>query len=212
LKGELSLEDVRDNIRLQLHDLDPTAFPMGQMGASVGRLAAEMLRTNNIVTASQHVCTNCDFEGPEEDGTLGYLLCPSQSQSPSSTSELVNNLGYNAHQSCPECMCDMITSCFYTTMPSVLIVEYPESNTQTSHIIEYNTDAGTVFFYLRGIVYHGGFHFASRILSSGGVVWYHDGREAGGSCQPNGTLSTITEQGIRRCKNRNLVLAVYTLS
>ena len=91
LKGELSLEDVRDNIRLQLHDLDPTAFPMGQMGASVSRLATEMLRTDNMVTASQHVCTNYDFEGPEEDGTLGYLLCPSQSQSPSSTSELVNN-------------------------------------------------------------------------------------------------------------------------
>src|SRR5947199_5686166 len=75
LKGELSLEDVRDNIRLQLHDLDPTAFPMGQMGASVGRLAAEMLRTNNIVAASQHVYTNCDFEGSEEDGSLAYHVC-----------------------------------------------------------------------------------------------------------------------------------------
>ena len=123
----------------------------------------------------------------------------------------MNNLGYNAHQSCPECMCDMITSCFYTKIPGVLIVEYPESNTQTSHIIEYNSDVGTVFFHLRGIIYYGGFHFTSRIISSEGTVWHHDGMEAGGSCQPNGSLSAITEHGIRQCRKRTLVLAVYTL-
>jgi len=96
-------------------------------------------------------------------------------------------------------------------MPTILIVEYPQSNTKTSHVIEYNTAAGKVFFHLRGIIYYGGFHFASRIISSEGTIWYHDGMEAGGLCQPDSGLSTMAEQSIRQCRARTLVLAVYTL-
>src|SRR6266536_2419017 len=95
LKGELSLEDVRDSVRHQLHIEDPDAFPLGDIGASVGRLASEMLRTSHFIASSQLVCTTCDYEGAERAHRLGYVLCPAESQSNSrSTSKLVENLSH----------------------------------------------------------------------------------------------------------------------
>ncbi len=207
--GELSLEDVRDSVRLKLHGKDPVAFPLGHAGASVGRLAIEMLTPDHIVASSQLVCTNCDYEGLEIDDNLGYVLCPSQSKSAASTSKLVNDLGHEAQESCPECMCDMVRDTVYENTPALLIIEYPGSNVKTSHKIKFDTDAGPVYLYLRGIVYHGGFHFTSRIISADGSIWYHDGRETGSVCHSDGSLSAITDQGLRKCRRRNLVLAVY---
>ena len=44
IQGTLSLENARDEVRYDLHDLDPVKFPMGKKGASVGQLTFEMLK------------------------------------------------------------------------------------------------------------------------------------------------------------------------
>ena len=115
----------------------------------------------------------------------------------------------NQQESCSACICDMITDTVYQNTPAMLIIEYPESNIKTSHKIRFNTDTGPVYLYLRGIVYHGSFHFTSCIVSVDGSTWYHDGRETGSICHPDSSLSAITDQGMRKCRRRNLVLAVY---
>ena len=46
-------------------------------------------------------------------------------------------------------------------------------------------------------------------IGGDGSIWYHDGRETGSVCHPGGSLSSITDQGMRKCRRRNLVLTVY---
>ena len=41
-----------------------------------------------------------------------------------------------------------------------------------------------------------------------GRVWYHDGR-LGGLCQKEGPLKSFSSEGLRTCRGRNLVLAIY---
>ncbi len=210
LKGELSLEDVRDSVRHQLHIEDPDAFPLGDIGASVGRLASEMLRTSHFIASSQLVCTTCDYEGAERDHRLGYVLCPAESQSNSrSTSKLVENLSHEGRNPCPECMGNTTKDVFYNDPPKLLVIEYPGSSMKTSHKIKFETDTGLVYLHLRGVIYEGGYHFTSHIVCNDGSVWYHDGISTGHICHADGSLNLMTDQAMRTCRGRKLVLAIY---
>jgi len=56
-------------------------------------LAHEILRIKKTIALSQHICSNCNFAGPEEDNTLGYVLSAGQSVI-NSTSQWINALEY----------------------------------------------------------------------------------------------------------------------
>jgi hypothetical protein len=62
--------------------------------------------------------------------------------------------------------------------------------------------------HLKGIVYHGEFHFTSRIISEDNIAWYNDGRTTGKNCIDDGHLKSISKE-INTCRNRNIVFAVY---
>jgi hypothetical protein len=47
-------------------------------------------------------------------------------------------------------------------------------------------------FYIKGIVYHGGFPFTSRVITNDGRVWFHDG-QLGANYQYEKRLSDFTE-------------------
>ena len=161
--GKLSLEDLRDSIRPQLHAHDPQGFPWGQFGTSVATLAETMLRTEDPVTASQLVCTNCDYKGPEKDSRHGYVVSSVEVTS-ASTSKWLADLGRSAQRSCPECLSDMRRHLFYKDPPDVLVLDYPGENIRTSHKIVFDSDDGHVTLNLRGIIYLGNYHFTSRVI------------------------------------------------
>jgi hypothetical protein len=74
LEGHASLEDIRDSIRVQLHELDPTKFPMGQRGASVGDLASTMLQSDRTLTESHIMCTNCAYTESKVPYHMKHIL------------------------------------------------------------------------------------------------------------------------------------------
>src|ERR1700731_745127 len=210
LEGSVSLEKVRDDIRFALHSADPIAYPTGPRGASVGRLAFDMLKTNDVVASSQIVCSNCTYKEPEQEHMLGYVISPAEStQSSQSTSQWINNLGHDVAKSCPECMCEMNKNICHNEPPKLLMLEYPESSIETNPRIKYDTDGGEVYLNLKGIVYLGSFHFTSRLIESDGTIWYHDGRTTGALCEPDGNVELMSNGQLRSCRGRALVMAVY---
>ena len=204
---ELSFEDLRDSIRPMLHALNPDDFPWGQFGASVGTLAYELLKPQSSVTLNQHMCTNCDYEEPEIDDRLGYALTTTGPQ-PASTAKWIGGLGHHSHDFCPECQARMTWKIFYKGFPSILTLEYPDTDIKTSHKMFFAADDQKVTLYLRGVIYLGGFHFTSRIIHSDGTVWYHDGQK-GHACKKQGHLRSMEDKDLRKCKGRKLMLAVY---
>ena len=210
LEGSVSLEKVRDDIRFAHHSADPIAYPTGPRGASVGRLAFDMLKINDVVASSQIVCSNCTYKEPEQEHILGYVISPAEStQSSQSTSQWINNLGHDVAKSCPECMCEMNKIICHNEPPKLLMLEYPESSIETNPRIKYDTDGGDVYLNLKGIVYLGSFHFTSRLIESDGTIWYHDGRTTGALCEPDGNVGLMSNGQLRSCRGRALVMAVY---
>ena len=64
---------------------------------------------------------------------------------------------------------------------------------------------------LKGMVYYGGFHFTSQIVSSDGAVWFNDGMTTGRQCKKDGDLEGMSSRKLMKCRGKVLVLAKYAL-
>jgi hypothetical protein len=208
MQNRQTFENVRDSIRHELNRLDPTMFPMGQVGTSVAALAREMLRVSEVVASSQLQCTKCQYEEPEIADLLGYVLC-SDRYTTGSTSRWVKNLQQPQHGQCPECFSDMRQPIFYNVAPKLLVLEYPNRDIRTSYRLQIDTGDDDVILYLTGIVYLGGFHFTSRLFSQTGAIWYHDGQATGSHCIVDDQLP-LHATNLSKCRGRELSLAIYS--
>jgi len=211
LHQQKSFETVRDAVRSKLHSAYPARFPKGHVGISVVALAVELFRTARTVASSQLLCTQCQYEEPEISDQLGYVLYANRNLT-GSTSRWVQNLYQLQQQKCPECLAEMDQPIFYNKPPCVLVLEYAQTHIRTSHRLKIKLDEDDVELHLRGIVYHGRFHFTSQFISRKGDIWYHDGRETGKTCIYNGSLTSTQESELKKCRNRDLVLALYAWS
>jgi hypothetical protein len=191
--------------------MNPTDFPRGTVGISVANLAMELFKVNNIVASSQHECSQCDFAEEPIDDRLGYVLHADHTIK-QSTMNWVDTLSQKTNRRCPDCNSRMKQLVFYNEAPHILVLEYPFKNIKTSHRLEFISETGTKTLELRGIVYHGQYHFTSRIITAQKQVWYHDGMITGNSCSRDTDLTQLSDHDIRHCKNRNLVLAIYAQS
>jgi hypothetical protein len=68
---------------------------------------------------------------------------------------------------------------FYNKPPCILVLEYAQADVTTSYRLKIKQDEDDVELHLRGIVYHGGFHFTSQFISEEGDIWYQDLQDFG---------------------------------
>ena len=92
-----------------------------------------------------------------------------------------------------------------------MIFEIDSNNITLSKTIGFKGDDGMKVLQLKGIVYHGDFHFTSCIVSSDGVVWFNDGITTGRQCKKDGDLETMSSRKVMKCRGKKLVLEIYTL-
>jgi len=209
LEGHASLEDIRDSIRVQLHDLDPIKFPMGQRGASVGDLASTMLQSDRTLTESHRVCSNCGYTEAKVPYHMKHILIPTNNSGTASTLTWVSDLCKSTNRICPDCSSTMVKKIDYIESPRLLVLEYPNTNINTSHEVRLVIDDETTVLHLRGIVYHGENHFTSRIISPEGNTWYHDGMTTRNTTVVDTHLNSSTYANLKTCQGKRLVLAIY---
>jgi hypothetical protein len=64
--------------------------------------------------------------------------------------------------------------------------------------IKIRTDSGPKRLHLKGLVYHGAFHFTCCIVTNDGSVWFHDG-QLGSNCQYEKNLNDFDEIELHTC-------------
>ena len=131
-------------------------------------------------------CTECDYEGPEIDDRLDFVVCADKTIK-GSTSKWMRNIQEKSRQRCPECSKKkLVSSIYYDKVPNLLVLEYPNIELKISHQLTFRDNGEDTVLYLRGIIYHGGYHFTSHIMSTEGDIWYHDGINTGEHCIEDG--------------------------
>jgi hypothetical protein len=83
-------------------------------------------------------------------------------------------------------------------------------NTQISQKVKFVVNGEEVLLSLRGIIYHGDNHFTSRVFSSKGKVWFHDGITTKNKCIEDGELGDKINNDLRYYEDQELVLAIYS--
>jgi hypothetical protein len=209
LQGKSSLEDVRDQIRVSLHHLNPNVFPMGHIGASVDSLAEVMLRPERIVASSQVTCTVCEYKEPKLDDFLTYVV-HNLRHTNANILQYMQRRRYR--ESCPVCGNTMTVCIFYNKTPVILMFSYDNtSNTKVINKIQTFIGEESTIFHLRGLIYSGGYHFTSRIVSLDGQVWYHDGIRTGGTCLYDGKFKAMSDTDLKICRERELIFTIYAI-
>jgi hypothetical protein len=67
----------------------------------------------------------------------------------------------------------------------------------------------STILHLRGLVYHGYYHFTCQIVDQSGNIWYHDGMSTGRTSTKEGKFGTVSQPNLKMCRNRKLCLMIY---
>src|ERR1700732_1730913 len=89
-----------------------------------------------------------------------------------------------------------------------------EINSRTNRVsqtLKFEQEGDTVVLDVRGLIYHGDFHFTSHIIGTDGIVWYHDGMTIGSSCENVGDFDKFFSRNLLKCKGKKLILVVYLI-
>jgi hypothetical protein len=86
----------------------------------------------------------------------------------------------------------------FKTIPSMLVFEINSRNIKISKTLKFEQEGETVVLNVRGLIYHGDFHFTSRIIGT-------DGMTTGSSRENEGDLEKLS----LTCKGKKLILVVY---
>jgi hypothetical protein len=208
MNGQASFEKARDTIRHKLHFQSPTQFPYGTRGTSVSTLASTLFAPQNLVAISSPECTNCEYSEPSIDDRLDFVLYEKE-DTPKSTSHWLRSLEHETHEKCPQCFSVMMQPISFKSSPNVLVFEINSRNIKISKTLKFEQEGETVVLDVRGLIYHGDFHFTSRIIGIDGNVWYHDGMITGSSCENEGDFDKFSSRNLLKCKGKNLTLVVY---
>jgi hypothetical protein len=208
MNGQASFETARDTIRHEIHSQSPAQFPYGTRGTSVSALASAILAPQNFVAISSPECTNCEYSEASLDDRLNFVLYEKE-DTPKSTSHWLRSLEHETHERCPQCFFAMMQPISFKSAPNVLIFEINSRNIKLSKTLKFEQEGETVILDVRGLIYHGDFHFTSRIIGTDGIVWYHDGMTTGSSCENEGDFDKFSSKNLLKCKGKKLILVVY---
>jgi hypothetical protein len=172
MNGQTSFETARDTIRHEIHSENPAQFPYGTRGTSVAALTSAIIAPDDCVAISSPECTSCEYAEPTVNDTLEFMLYETEN-TPKSTSQWLASLDHETHEQCPHCFSAMTQPISFKSAPSVLVFEINSRNIKVSKTLKFVQDDETIVLDVRGLIYHGDFHFTSHIIGADGtmMVW-----------------------------------------
>jgi len=206
--GILTVEILRNNIRRDLHHQFPDIFPYGYQGTSVVELVTKMFHNEQTNASSQLQCTDCDFCDDLIEDTLSPVIHGTANISATVREQIQATMVTASRQVCPDCLCHLRNVTSYNHLPKLLIFAVGGYNIEMSKYIKITTNDMSRKFYLKGIVYYGGFHFVSRIIRKDDTVWFHDG-QMGRECIYDKKLEDLSNSDLKTCGQRTASLVIY---
>jgi hypothetical protein len=199
---------ARDTIRHRIHSQNPAEFAYGTRGTSVTALTAAILEPHDIVAVSKHECIKCDYSRPITDDRLEFILYE-KSDTPRSTSQWLRSLKHHTHEKCPDCSSALKKPIHFVSAPNVLALEINSRNIKISKTLKFVQDGDSIVLKVRGLIYHGDFHFTSHIIRTDEIVWYHDGMTTGSTCENEGDFDKFSNKKMMKSKGKVLTMVIY---
>ena len=111
---------------------------------------------------------------------------------------------------CPECTNYLTKLSKFDELPKMMAFSIEDSEVHINKKLKVRVQQEHIYFYLRGIVYLGGFHFTARLMPNEHSVWFHDGQTSARECDYIGDLNLFHGNDLSTCDGKQAVLAIYT--
>lgn len=207
LSGNITLEDARDRVRTQLHQLDNQKFKWGTHGTAASDLAYMMFKKNNGAEIWSH-CNTCQLRTQGFGDDYMYVIDSPTDLQHSSTSQVLQAvMNQKQHPTCNQCN---RSTDYGLQTPRLIVFHIPKHKGILDKKIRLKgmNECNTVL-HLRGIVYHGNFHFVSRIVTNDKKIWFHDGILTGSNAVAEANITNISDDYLTHCKGKIIALAIY---
>jgi hypothetical protein len=205
-----TIEQARDNVRHCLYRLDKDMFPMGHSFISVTDLILVLAQSSTSIAKISQECIHCDKVSSEKELSSYFIelqISTLNIQSSDSVADVIRRfLNMKTLKKCKDCNNEIYKNIYFNNMPYILFIHLPYTSVKISIKFKLNN----VLFKLRGIVYHGDYHYTARLMSSDGSVWYHDGMNNGNLTSAEGNFqSGFKRSTLNTCKGKNVCILVY---
>lgn len=115
------------------------------------------------------------------------------------------------HTACNDCkLSDLQFQVSFEKLPPLLCLEIiPDSQCTPSQLLEFNSTLGSLSYCLRAIIYHGQYHFTSRIILCEGTVCYYDSQDNQGHLEIE--LQQCNDINLTKLGDQTTSLYIYML-
>jgi hypothetical protein len=201
-----SLEDVRDFLRQTLQREWPTEFPAGTY-VSVHSVFDRLLSTRRAILSSALFCPN-DHQCPNRRSFLKNCLIPVAANFSGTMQDWIDCLEAQQAARCEFCNAEFIRRYSFQRDSPILAFDVSDVDVDPDRSLTVTVHDKDFQYRLHSIVYFGGGHFVSRVVTADGQVWFHDGIATGNSMFYDGTLESCN---LKVCRLKSPIVLVYTL-
>ena len=200
-----SLEEIRDCFRRRLARLSQE-FTFGSY-TSIQSILKYLFRAEELVTTSEIFCPegHCEIGRNSQSSTSNYQIII-LGVAEISVQACMDNFTIELASKCMTCDTLLMKHTVFVQTPPLLVFDLSNGLVVSIEPILWILCGGNrVQYVLRGIIYFDNQHFTERIITSTGMVWYHDGIFTGRSL-------VYESQGLTPITTENAVMAFYIRS
>ena len=209
LRGVSTLETARDNVRALLHENDPVLFPSGHTGCSVAALTTQMFYPVYKVPQLHLQCSHCNHTIMINSNRTGRLMHVAHSATGTISQILEKHMCHQSQQVCDTCNAPLSTTIRFSETHKIYAVDVTDRNVTVSKTVQIKGSLRATKLHLKGLVYHGGYHFTCRIIDDSDNIWFHDGISTGRTSINDGKFGTVSQPNLKVCRNKQLCLVIY---
>jgi len=128
-----------------------------------------------VTKSVHHCCANHTVNGDEQFSSLCVIVTvESSARTGHSIQEYMDDFSVLLSNTCPECRNTLIHYFLFACHPPLLCIELWHGPHLLEPVLHIDADSICQQYKLHGVIYFSGFYFTSRIITSNGMVWFHD--------------------------------------
>ena len=154
-------------------------------------------------------CSHCNHTIIINSNRIGRVMHVAHNSKGSISQILENHMHHQSQQVCSNCDAPLETTIHFSDTHKIYAVDVTDRNVTLSRTIKIQGSTRATTLHLKGLVYHGGFHFTCRIIDHFGNIWFHDGITTGRTSTKEGKFGSVSQPNLKVCRNKQLFLVIY---
>ena len=198
------MEQIRDFFRRHLVRVSQE-FAFGSY-ASVQSIGEHLFRTEEIITTSRVFCPDGHSADRDRSSSTSSYQINIHGTTENSLQAFMDNFKHQLAARCATCDTHLVKHTTFIQTPPLLAFDLCNGSTITlDPIVWILCNNSRIRYVLRGVIYFDNHHFTERVITSTGMVWYHDGIFTGRSL-------VYESQDLTSTTMENAVMAFYAYS